>query len=102
MTYSIFAHARYYLYNGILQTCEMYIIYAFKHIVFGILVKKYFVTLQLYCEYWLRLGDAISSIVKVKEQTDLFSFLDGDTGSLFGNEIRGLDDFELICFLVVR
>lgn len=48
------------------------------------------------------LGDAISSIVKVKEQTDLFSFLDGDTGSLFGNEIRGLDDFELICFLVVR
>ena len=48
------------------------------------------------------LGDAISFIVKVKEQTDLFSFLDGDTGSLFGNEIRGLDDFELICFLVVR
>ena len=48
------------------------------------------------------LGDAISSIVKVKEQTDLFSFLDGDSGSLFGNEIRGLDDFELICFLVVR
>ena len=48
------------------------------------------------------LGDAISSIVKVKEQTDLFSFLDGDTGSLFGNEIRGLDDFELICFLVIR
>lgn len=25
----------------------MYIMYAFKHIVFGILVKKYFVTLQL-------------------------------------------------------
>lgn len=48
------------------------------------------------------LGNAISSIVKVKEQTDLFSFLGGDTGSLFGNEIRGLDDFELICFLVIR
>lgn len=48
------------------------------------------------------LGDAISSLIKTKETTDLFSFLDGDTGSLFGNEVRGLDDFELICFLIVR
>ena len=48
------------------------------------------------------LGDAISSLIKVKETTDLFSFLDGDEGSLFGNEVRGLDDFELICFLIVR
>lgn len=48
------------------------------------------------------LGDAIASIVKVKETTDLFSFLDGDSGSLFGNEVRGLDDFELICFLIIR
>lgn len=48
------------------------------------------------------LGDAISSLIKAKETTDLFSFLDGDSGSLFGNEVRGLDDFELICFLIVR
>lgn len=48
------------------------------------------------------LGDAISSLIKVKEATDLFSFLDGDSGSLFGNEVRGLDDFELICFLIIR
>lgn len=48
------------------------------------------------------LGDAISSLIKTKETTDLFSFLDGDTGSLFGNEVKGLDDFELICFLIVR
>jgi superfamily II DNA or RNA helicase len=48
------------------------------------------------------LGDAIASLIKVKEQTDLFSFLDGDPNALFGNEIRGLDDFELICFLVIR
>ena len=48
------------------------------------------------------LGDAVSSLIKVKETTDLFSFLDGDSGSLFGNEVRGLDDFELICFLIVR
>lgn len=48
------------------------------------------------------LGDAIFSLIKVKESTDLFSFLDGDTGSLFGNEVRGLDDFELICFLIIK
>ena len=48
------------------------------------------------------LGDAISSLIKVKESSDLFSFLDGDSGSLFGNEVRGLDDFELICFLIIR
>lgn len=48
------------------------------------------------------LGDAISSLIKTKETTDLFSFLDGDNGSLFGNEVRGLDDFELICFLIIR
>ncbi len=48
------------------------------------------------------LGDAISSLIKVKESTDLFSFLDGDSGSLFGHDVRGLDDFELICFLIIR
>ena len=48
------------------------------------------------------LGKAIESIVTVKQQTDidsLFSF--GDTSALVG-DIRGLDDFELICFLVIR
>ena len=48
------------------------------------------------------LGDAISSLIATKETTDLFSFLDGDSGSLFGNDVRGLDDFELICFLIIR
>ena len=48
------------------------------------------------------LGDAISSIIKVKENSDIESFLDGFQGELFTKEIKGLDDFELICFLVVR
>lgn len=48
------------------------------------------------------LGDAIASIVNVKEQSDLFSFFEGDPNALFGNEVRGLDDFELICFLVIK
>lgn len=47
------------------------------------------------------LSGAIASIVKVKEQSDLFSFFEGDPNALFGNEVRGLDDFELICFLVI-
>ena len=48
------------------------------------------------------LSDAISSIVNVKEQSDIDSFLSGFQGELFTKEIKGLDDFELICFLVVR
>lgn len=48
------------------------------------------------------LGSAISSIITVKEESDIDSFLDGCQGELFTKEIRGLDDFELICFLVVR
>ena len=52
---SISAHRRYYLYSGILQTCEMYIIYAFKHIVFGIFVKNYFVILQLILNFLTKL-----------------------------------------------
>lgn len=48
------------------------------------------------------LGDAIASIIKVKEESDIDSFLDGGQISLLANEISGLDDFELICFLVIR
>lgn len=48
------------------------------------------------------LGDAISSIINVKEESDIVSFLSGVQGSLFTEEIRGLDDFELICFLVIK
>ena len=48
------------------------------------------------------LSDAIASIIDVKEESDIDSFLGGATGSLFTNEIQGLDDFELVCFLVIR
>ena len=48
------------------------------------------------------LGDAISSIIKVKEESDIDSFLSGGQISFLTNDIKGLDDFELICFLVVR
>ena len=48
------------------------------------------------------LGDAIASIITVKEESDIDSFLGGATGTLFTEEIKGLDDFELICFLVIK
>ena len=48
------------------------------------------------------LGDAIASIIEVKEESDIDSFLSGGQVSFLADEINGLDDFELICFLVVR
>ena len=48
------------------------------------------------------LGKAIHSIVSVKEQSDMDSFLDGFVGELFEEKVSGLDDFELICFLVIK
>lgn len=48
------------------------------------------------------LGDAITSIISVKQVSDIDAFLEGAQGELFTKEIKGLDDFELICFLVIR
>ena len=48
------------------------------------------------------LGDAIASIIEVKDESDIDSFLGGGQVSFLSDEIKGLDDFELICFLVVR
>ena len=48
------------------------------------------------------LNDAINSIIHVKEESDIDSlFSPGGTTALL-SEINGLDDFELICFLVVK
>ena len=48
------------------------------------------------------LNDAINSIINVKEESDIDSFLGGVQLSLFAEPITGLDDFELICFLVIK
>ena len=53
-------------------------------------------------KYSKLLGDAIASIIEVKEESNIDSFLGGEQISFLTNEIKGLDDFELICFLVVR
>jgi len=48
------------------------------------------------------LGQTISSIIEVKEESDIDSFLAGGQVSFLSDTIKGLDDFELICFLVVK
>ena len=48
------------------------------------------------------LSKAIASIISVKEKSDLDCFLSGVQSELFTKEINGLDDFELICFLVIK
>ena len=48
------------------------------------------------------LGDAIHSIINVKEESDIDSlFKAGGTSALVG-KIHGLEDFELVSFLVVK
>lgn len=48
------------------------------------------------------LSKAINSIISVKEESDVDSFLEGFAGELFEERYVGLDDFELICFLVIK
>ena len=48
------------------------------------------------------LSEAIDSIIDVKEESDIDSlFSAGGTSALMG-QVSGVDDFELICFLVVK
>lgn len=48
------------------------------------------------------LGQAISSIIDVKDEGDFESLFSSGESSYLKNTISGLDDFELICFLVVK
>lgn len=48
------------------------------------------------------LQSAIESIVEVKTESDIESLFSlGETSALQG-EIKGLDDFELVTFLIIR
>lgn len=48
------------------------------------------------------LSSAINSIIDVKEESDIDSLFSAGGTSVLMSEISGLDDFELICFLVVK
>jgi hypothetical protein len=48
------------------------------------------------------LESSIGSIISVKEEKEIDSLFSVGETSVLTNEIKGLDDFELICFLVIR
>ena len=48
------------------------------------------------------LGKAVESIVAVKAESDIDSLFSAGGTSALLSEVSGLDDFELICFLVVK
>ena len=48
------------------------------------------------------LNDAINSIIDVKEESDIDSLFTGGGTTALLSQVNGLDDFELICFLVVK
>lgn len=53
-------------------------------------------------KYSALLGDAVASIIQVKEENDLNSLFKDGSKVLFQQSISGLDDFELVAFVVVR
>ena len=53
-------------------------------------------------KYSVLLSDAINSIINVKEESDIDSLFSAGGTSLGSATIKGLDDFELIDFIVVR
>lgn len=54
-------------------------------------------------EYSYLLSEAISSIIDTKDESALDSLLNGGgASSLFTDNVKGLDDFELIAFIVIR
>jgi hypothetical protein len=48
------------------------------------------------------LGKTIRSMIEVKEEKDLDSLFSGGKTTALVNTIAGLDDFELITFLVIQ
>ena len=47
------------------------------------------------------LEDAILSIIDAKDESDIDSFFGGGQTTFLSGGFSGLDDFELICFMVV-
>ena len=56
-------------------------------------------SMKIYSEL---LDKAISSIIEKKSENDAKTFLSGGQISFINTLMKGLDDFELICFLVIR
>ena len=52
--------------------------------------------------YSALLSEAINSIIQTKDESDMESLFSGGGTSFLQNEINGLDDFELIAFVVIK
>lgn len=50
----------------------------------------------------LLLNDAINSIIDIKEESDIDSLFKAGGTTLGLSSVKGLDDFELVCFLAIR
>ena len=48
------------------------------------------------------LSEAITSIINTKEESDIDSLFKAGGTSALMSEVTGMNDFELICFLVVK
>ena len=48
------------------------------------------------------LDEAVGSIINIKEESEIDSLFSGGGTSVLMNRVSGLEDFELICFLVVE
>lgn len=53
-------------------------------------------------QYSSLLEEAISSIINTKNESEIENFLSGNKVSFLTEDIKGLDDFELVSFLVVK
>ncbi len=53
-------------------------------------------------KYSKLLDDSIGSIISIKEQDDLDILFTKGSDALIGKDIKGLDDFELITFLIIK
>ena len=53
-------------------------------------------------KYSKLLDDSIASIIDVKESNDLASLFNEGSDVLFSGKIKGIDDFELITFFVIK
>ena len=48
------------------------------------------------------LREAVRSIMDQDDATAADSFFTGSMGNFLDENVKGLDDFELVCFLVIR
>jgi hypothetical protein len=57
---------------------------------------------KLMSKYEELASEAVSALIDAKQESDMRSFLSGDLNTFIGNEAKGMNDFELVCYLDIR